>query len=225
MFDFSSMAFQFGWLWPGLFLYRKHGCCHVVEFFFYFQLRVCFFQHLPNLCNIRWTILLSASWWKSPSMQDGPCISGCRTQSCLTLYSGKPPGILNKGCWSFKPCNGSNLGVSDAFLQAFPMWLAKLLLSNLSACKPVHIGVGNTMSLCWLQTLVRQWWGNCPQQKAMRLSVENSTPSPCMHTVIVVWRQLSSKPAASHNLGSSFFNPCQNCVSLCKPKTCRTISG
>lgn len=125
-------------------MYRKHGCCHVVEFFFYFQLRVCFFQHLPNLCNIRWTILLSASWWKSPSMQDGPCISGCRTQSCLTLYSGKPPGILNKGCWSFKPCNGSNLGVSDAFLQAFPMWLAKLLLSNLSACKPVHIGVGNT---------------------------------------------------------------------------------
>ena len=83
------MAFQFGWLWPGRFLYRKHGCCHVVEFFFYFQLRVCFFQHLPNLCNIGWTILLSASWWKSPSMQDRPCISGCHTQSCLTLAACK----------------------------------------------------------------------------------------------------------------------------------------
>ena len=68
--DFSSMAFQFGWLGPGLFLDCKHGCRHVVEFFDYFQFRVCFFQHLPNLCNVTRTILLSASWWKSPSMQD-----------------------------------------------------------------------------------------------------------------------------------------------------------
>lgn len=88
-----------------------------------------------------------------------------------TLHFWMPHSIVSDPVfWPFKPCNGSNLGVSDAFLQAFPMWLAKLLLSNLSACKPVHIGVGNTiesphgsvtMSLCWLQTLVRQWWGNC----------------------------------------------------------------
>ena len=35
---------------------------------------------MPNLCNIARTILLSASWRERPSVQDGPCNSGCQPQ-------------------------------------------------------------------------------------------------------------------------------------------------